>query len=99
MREHSKMDVTVKGVCVKGENPEQVDSQLKQAEAVVVMTFRQHNEHVTIQQGVVMGDFRPGYYTMILFELVKSFGLGETLRGLLRVILNRRPYHVTSTSE
>ena len=93
MEHKTNLEVTLKGVSDFAGKLEQIDEHYDQASAVIVVTYKQHNAHMTIQRGMIIGDFNEKYYATFLRELINSWGLWKVVKATVRAALNLLPYH------
>ena len=93
MEHKTSLEVTLKGVSEYSGKLESIDEHYGQASAVVVVTYKQHNDHMTIQRGMIVGDFSEKYYTTLLRELMNSWGLWRVAKAFVKAALNCLPYH------
>lgn len=93
MEHKTSLEVTLKGVSDYSGKLESIDERYDQASAVVVVTYKQHNDHMTIQRGMIIGDFNEKYYTTFLRELMNSWGLWKVIKATVRAALKLLPYN------
>ena len=93
MEDNASFEISLKGTNIHDGKVVSVDERYDQAHAVVLLLFRRHNAHTVVQQGMIMGGFSEKYYTMVIRELINSWGLWKVVKATVRAALNRLPYH------
>ena len=90
---NTRVDVRITGVRTNADGTtEPVDFTSDQVSAVVVLTLRQHNPHMVIQKGLIVGEFTASNYISVMRALMDTWGKWRTLKAALRAALNLLPY-------
>ena len=93
MEGNTNFEISVKGSNVYDGIVNAVDEHYDQAHAVVLLFFRQHDANTVAQQGMIVGGFKEKYYTMVIRELINSWGLWRVAKAFVKAALNCLPYH------